>query len=283
MKKIFFLVLSILPIVFSCKHNAQLKINVLSYNIRCDNPYDSLNNWKYRKDFASEMIRFYEADIIGAQEVLKNQLDDILDALPGFSFIGVGRIDGREAGEYAPVFYNASRLSVKESGHFWLSKTPDIPGSKGWDAACERMVTWAIFKDKLTGKSFAFYNTHFDHVGDTAQRESAKMLQAYIEENAGGIPVILTGDFNVTPDSDAINTLLSGNLLHEAGESAEINYGPVWTFHDFGRVPMKNRLKIDYVFVNSPIRVKSYATLSEQKDSVYLSDHNPVFAKLIIQ
>ncbi|KAF5064270.1 hypothetical protein DSECCO2_285900 [anaerobic digester metagenome] len=170
-----------------------------------------------------------------------------------------------------------------ESGHFWLSETPEIPGSKGWDAACERIVTWAVFKDKQSGKSFAFYNTHFDHVGKTAQRESAIMLLAHIRENVKGIPVVLTGDFNVTPYSEAVSTLLSGDLLVEAGKISGINYGPAWTFHDFGRIPLKDRVKIDYLFVSPPIKVDSYASLSEQKDTVYLSDHNPVFAKLVLQ
>lgn len=283
MKKILFLVILALPLVYSCKNNELVRINVLSFNIRYDNPDDLLNNWKYRRDFTSEMIRFYGADIIGAQEVLKNQLDDLDNALPGFSYIGVGRLDGKEDGEFAPIFYNSGRFSVLESGHFWLSETPEIPGSKGWDAACERIVTWAVFKDKPSGKSFAFYNTHFDHVGETAQQESAIMLLAHIRENVKGIPVVLTGDFNVIPGSEAVNTLLSGDLLVEAGNISGINYGPSWTFHDFGRVPLKDRVKIDYMFVSQPIKVESYASISEQKDSVYLSDHNPVFAKLVLQ
>lgn len=283
MKKMLFPALLILSLVYSCKNAEQVKINVLSFNIRYDNPDDSLNNWKYRKEFASEMIRFYGADMIGAQEVLKNQLDDMVNALPGFSVIGVGRLDGKEDGEFSPVFYNSTRFSVVKSGHFWLSDTPDIPGSKGWDAACERIVTWAVFKENTSGRTFAFYNTHFDHVGDTAQRKSAGMLLAHIRENVNGIPVILTGDFNVTPDSEAVGTLLSENLLVEAGKISEINYGPEWTFHDFGRIPLKERVKIDYVFVSNAIQAESYATISEQKDSVYLSDHNPVFAKLFIQ
>ncbi|HPR26988.1 endonuclease/exonuclease/phosphatase family protein [Lentimicrobium sp.] len=283
MKKILFLVIFSLPLVYTCKNNEQVRINVLSFNIRYDNPDDSLNNWKYRRDFASEMIRFYGADIIGAQEVLKNQLDDLADALPGFSYIGVGRLDGKEDGEFAPIFYNSGRFSVLESGHFWLSETPEVPGSKGWDAACERIVTWAVFKDKSSGKSFALYNTHFDHVGETAQRESAIMLLAHIRENVKEIPVVLTGDLNVIPGSEAVSTLLSGDLLVEAGNISGINYGPLWTFHDFGRIPVKDRVKIDYMFVSQSVKVESYATLSEQKDSVYLSDHNPVFAKLVLQ
>ena len=283
MKKILFLVIFSLPLVYTCKNNEQVRINVLSFNIRYDNPDDSLNNWKYRRDFASEMIRFYGADIIGAQEVLKNQLDDLADALPGFSYIGVGRLDGKEDGEFAPIFYNSGRFSVLESGHFWLSETPEVPGSKGWDAACERIVTWAVFKDKSSGKSFALYNTHFDHVGETSQRESAIMLLAHIRENVKEIPVVLTGDLNVIPGSEAVSTLLSGDLLVEAGNISGINYGPLWTFHDFGRIPVKDRVKIDYMFVSQSVKVESYATLSEQKDSVYLSDHNPVFAKLVLQ
>ena len=271
-------------IVFTtaCDKPQQTAINVISFNIRYDNPWDSLDNWKYRKDYAAEMLRFYEADIIGAQEVLKNQLDDLLERLPGFNALGVGRGDGKEEGEFAPILFKKDKFIVLKNGHFWLSEQADIPGSMGWDAACERIVTWAIFEDITNGKQFAFYNTHFDHMGQNARRESAKLLKQHIFEHAGNISVIVTRDFNGNPDEEPIHIMHEDGRLLDAYHIAELNYGPEWTFHEFGKLPIIERVRIDYIFVSPDIKVKKYASLAEMKNELYLSDHNPVLIEVLL-
>ena len=125
--------------------NNDEKMNVMSYNIRYDNSGDKDNQWKFRRDFAADLVKFHEADVFGAQEVLNNQLNDLLDRLPEYAYVGVGREDGKTKGEYAPIFYRKDRFSVEKSGNFWLAEDINAIGKKGWDAACERVATWAIY------------------------------------------------------------------------------------------------------------------------------------------
>ncbi len=258
----------------------KITLNAMTFNIRYDNADDLQNNWQYRKDFASQMIRFYDVDIMGTQEVLKNQLDDLLQRLPDYKSLGVGREDGKEKGEYSAIFYKAKKYEVEKNGQFWLSQQPEEAGSKGWDAACERIVTWGIFKEKKTGLRFVFFNTHFDHVGVLARKESALLLKKRIIEIAGTLPVILTGDLNVPPLSEAVQTLLADGLLEDSRKIAKVVYGPSWSFHGFGRTPLSERKLIDYIFVTKGIKVSRNASVSESLDATFLSDHNPVFAEI---
>jgi len=284
-KNNFFLMAILFFMIFSgCCQSVPEGLNVMSFNIRYDNPEDSINNWKYRKDYDCSMIRFYDVDIMGNQEVLNNQLDDLLAGLPDYDYIGVGRDDGKTKGEYSSVLYKRDKFQVEKSGTFWLSETPDEVGSKGWDAVCRRVVTWGIFRDKLTGKRFAFFNTHFDHRGKIAREKSASLLKERISSITGNnLPVIVTGDFNVEESSNAIQTILSGKTLFLARHESPIVYGPSYSFHGFGKVPVTNRHIIDHVFVNKKVIVDRYGILSEKKDSVYLSDHNPVFVHVNIK
>ena len=258
----------------------KLALNVMTFNIRYDNADDLQNNWQYRKDFAARMIGFYNVDIVGTQEVLKNQLDDLLQRLPGYTSLGVGRIDGKEKGEYSAIFFQTQKFEVEKNGHFWLSQQPEAIGSVGWDAACERIVTWAVFKEKKTGLRFAFFNTHFDHIGVVARKESALLLKKRVTEIAGTLPVILTGDLNVTPDAEAVHTLLADGQLADSRKLSKLSYGPSWSFHDFGRTALAARRRIDYIFVGKGIKVNRYASICETLDSTFLSDHNPVFAEI---
>jgi endonuclease/exonuclease/phosphatase family metal-dependent hydrolase len=258
----------------------KLALNVMTFNIRYDNADDLQNNWQYRKDFAARMIGFYNVDIVGTQEVLKNQLDDLLQRLPGYTSLGVGRIDGKEKGEYSAIFFQTQKFEVEKNGHFWLSQQPESIGSVGWDAACERIVTWAVFKEKKTGLRFAFFNTHFDHIGVVARKESALLLKKRVTEIAGTLPVILTGDLNVTPDAEAVHTLLADGQLADSRKLSKLSYGPSWSFHDFGRTALAARRRIDYIFVGKGIKVNRYASICETLDSTFLSDHNPVFAEI---
>lgn len=258
----------------------KVALNVMTFNIRYDNADDLQNNWQYRKDFAAQMIGFYDVDILGTQEVLNNQLVDLLQRLPDYKSLGVGRIDGKEKGEYSAILFKAKKYEVEKNGHFWLSQQPESIGSVGWDAACERIVTWGVFKEKKTGLRFVFFNTHFDHVGVVARKESALLLKKRITEIAGTLPVILTGDLNVIPGAEAVQTLLADGQLSDSRKISKLVYGPSWSFQDFGRRPFADRRLIDYIFVSKGIKVNSYASISETLDSTFLSDHNPVFAKI---
>lgn len=277
----FFLIVSLF-FVSSLGMANPLNLNLMTFNIRYDNPEDSLNNWQFRKAFAANMIRFYEVDVLGAQEVLHNQLTDLLTALPEYSYAGVGRLDGKTAGEYSAIFYKKGKFDLEQSGNFWLSENPAAIGIKGWDAACERIVTWVILKEKITGKKFAFINTHFDHMGQVARRESAKLLLSKVEQIAQGLPLFVTGDFNATPQSEVIKILTdknSNNCLTDSRSVAPFIYGPNWTNHAFGRVPLERRGIIDYIFIKNKVSVHQHAVISEMLDSSYLSDHNPVLLK----
>jgi len=196
------LVLLVCLILHSCvsQNCARKTIRVLTFNIRVNVESDSLNAWPFRKDIAASMIRFHHADIVGVQEALIDQVRDLAERLPQYNWLGVGRDDGREAGEFMVIYYLEERFRVLKHGTFWLSEHPDIPGL-GWDAACNRIVTWSQFVDGTSGKTFYLFNTHFDHVGKIARAESARLLLKYIKEIAGNPHVIVTGDFNTTPNA----------------------------------------------------------------------------------
>ena len=255
-------------------------MNVMSFNIRCDKSSDQQNSWQYRKDFAAQMILFYDVDILGTQEVFKNQLEDLLERIPGYNFFGVGRTDGKDKGEHSAIFYKREKFDVEKSGNFWLSQEPEKIGSKGWDAACERMVTWAIFTEIKSGTKFVLFNTYFDHIGEVARKESAILLRKRMIEIAGALPIIATGDLNLPPNSEAVETLLKDDFLLDAKKAANFVYGPSWSFHDFGRIPIEYRQLIDYILVDKSVRVNKYACISETLNTTFLSDHNPVFAQI---
>jgi len=259
-----------------------LQLNLMTFNIRYDNPDDSLNNWKFRKGFVANMIRFYDVDVLGTQEVLHNQLTDLLTSLPAYAYAGVGRLDGKTAGEYSAIFYKKEKFELLKTGNFWLSETPEKAGVKGWDAACERIVTWVILKEKETGKKFAFINTHFDHMGKIARRESAKLLLSRVDLIAQGLPLFVSGDFNAAPQSEVIAMLSDKNTVNHLTDSRSVApfiYGPGWTNHAFGQVPMEKRRIIDYIFVKNNVSVERLAVIAEMLDNLYLSDHNPVLIK----
>ena len=176
-------------------------LNVMSWNIRYDNPRDGVNAWKNRKDWVAEIITTQKVDIVGLQEVLLRQLDDLKKRLPEMDVYGVGRDDGKSRGEFAPIFFPQERFDLLDKSTFWLSRTPDKVGSRDWDAAITRIASWVKLKDRNTGRVFYVINTHFDHRGEKARAESAALLAKQLREKFTEHPVILTGDFNTTPDS----------------------------------------------------------------------------------
>lgn len=254
-------------------------LRVMTFNIRYDEPRDGANAWPKRKQMVASMIRFYNADLVGVQEALKGQLDDLETLLPEYSWMGVGRADGKTSGEYSAIFYRNSRFKSLESSTFWLSETPNVP-STGWDAALPRIVTWARFKDLATGKTFFHFNTHFDHRGEKARTESARLLLNQISQTAQSLPVVVTGDFNFTESADGYQLLKSA--LKDGRYAAQHgHHGPTSTFNDFkALVPER---KIDYVFVKGNIRIVQHGVLSDTWDGRFPSDHFPVLAEIVIQ
>lgn len=260
----------------------KVQIEWATFNIRYDNPGDSLNNWKYRKDTVCKFILEKHLDIIGMQEVLHNQLEDLKAGLPNFAEVGVGRDDGKTAGEYAPLFYRADKFELLDSNTFWLSQYPDSVGFIGWDGACTRIATWAKLKDKATGKIFMAVNTHFDHVGVEARRQGALLIIQRIKEIVGNQPAVVTGDFNVNDQSEAYQTMTTNEfVLKDAYKMTDKKSGPAYTFHDYGRVPEAQREKIDFIFVTPQIKVlNTEIAQNPETKTGYLSDHNPHIALL---
>lgn len=270
--------------MFSCssvKDNPS-EITYATFNIRLDHSGDSLNNWKYRKDTVASFIHAQDLDIIGMQEVLHNQLEDLKARLPEYAEVGVGREDGKTKGEYAPIFFKKDRFEILDNNTFWLSQYPDSVGFIGWDGACTRIATWAKIKDKKNGKIFMAVNTHFDHVGTEARRKGALLIIEKIKEIVGDKPAILTGDFNVNELSEAYKTLTTNSfVLKDTHKEAENTSGVNYTYHDFGRLNPDSRDKIDFIFITPQIKVKnSYIPKEGTKSDKHLSDHNPVIVKL---
>lgn len=268
--------------IFSVTLSAQ-ELNVMTFNIRYNNPGDSLDAWPYRKDKVASQILFHEAHIVGIQEALHGQMEDLQQRLPRYRYAGVGRDDGKQKGEYSAIFYDTTRLKALQIQTFWLSETPTVAGSKSWDAAITRIVTWVKFRDRKTKKTFFAFNTHFDHIGQEARRESAKLLLQKIKEIAGAAPAVITGDFNAQPDDEPIRVIVNPSnplrLTDSKEMSATPHYGPGGTFNGF-----KNKERgdqpIDYIFLKGNWKVLKHATISETWEGRFASDHFAVFARL---
>jgi len=261
----------------------QETLNVMSFNIRYHNNYDSLNGWTYRKDKMCSQIHFHEVDILGVQEALHDQMEDLKRCLPDFTPIGVGREDGKEKGEYAAIFVNKNKFKVLRDGTFWLSETPDVAGSKSWDAALTRICSWAELESLQSHKKLYIFNTHFDHVGRVARAHSGHLIVHYIDSIAGKNPAILTGDLNSTPQEEAVKAILDSsnlcNMFDSKYLSAEPHYGPTGTFNAFGPHETSNE-PIDYIFVTHNFMVLKHATFSQSWQGRFSSDHFPVWARL---
>lgn len=253
-------------------------LKVMTYNIRLSLDADKENSWTNRKAEALALMNYYHPDFFGVQEALPQQMKDIKNGLKNYNSVGVGRDDGADKGEYSAIFFNTEKLVMLQSGTFWLSETPEKP-SKGWDAAYNRICTYALFKLIKGGKKFWAFNVHFDHVGNEARKNSAKLILEKIKNfNTKNYPVVLTGDFNLTEDSEPIK-MLSKNLNDAYFHSQSKPYGPKGTFQAFDiTVPPKDR--IDYIFVKD-FTVKKYRTINDRRENLlYPSDHFPVMAEI---
>ena len=259
-------------------------VRVMSFNIRYDEPRDGMNAWANRKRKVADVIRFHKADLVGVQEALLTQLRDLESLLPDLAWCGVGRSDGKEAGEYSAILFRRSRFRSVNCESFWLSETPEVAGSKGWDAALPRIVTWARLHDSATGKTFVHFNTHFDHMGERAREQSAALILKKAPQFAGKDPFVITGDLNVTEDTAAYKTLAAGanGLKIADARYASVNghFGGDSTWNGFKElVPGR---KIDFIFVRDGVRVLEHGILSDRWGELWASDHLPVIAEIVI-
>lgn len=255
-----------------------------SYNIRYQNGEDNQkgDGWAKRCPVVCDQLNFEHPDIFGAQEVLEPQLQDMLGRLDGYAYLGVGRDDGKQKGEYAVIFYDPKKLRLLNNGHFWLSPTPEKP-SLGWDAACIRICTWGEFEDLTTGLQFYFFNLHMDHVGTTARRESAKLVVERIRQMAGNnCPVVLTGDFNVDQNDEIYTIFTQSGLLQDSYEQTRLRFAENGTFNAYHQ-ERKTDSRIDHVFVSPLFQVERYGVLTNtywDEQRRLPSDHYPVFVRL---
>lgn len=253
----------------------QPPIQVLSYNIRYKNNNDGLDIWENRKARVTEFITASAPSFLGMQEVVHEQLQDLKQALPQYTALGVGREDGKEKGEYSPLFFQTQRFKLKAQGTFWLSESPDQV-SKGWDAALERICTWGYFKDKKTQKKIWVFNTHFDHKGAEARAMAVELLLEKIKAfNTKGEAVLLMGDLNLAADTAPIKKLQKhlGDVLENLSPQ-DPTYG---TFNGFGSNPQPTR-RIDYIFQQGMQVLSASHPQVKTAEGRWASDHHPVWA-----
>lgn len=267
--------LTSLILLFACAiaTNAQNDtVTVISFNIRYNNPDDGDNIWENRRDNAVIMVNMENPDFLCVQEAYYVQLSYLLNSLQKYSYIGLGRDDGKQGGEHMAILYRKDRFEVVAHGDFWLSETPDVC-SRGWDAVCHRIVTWGYFLDKQTGKHVYCFNTHLDHVGEVARRESVKLITQRIKEIVKDkkAPVFLTGDFNSDINSEIFDPLKK--VMKQARKDAPVtdNKG---TFNGWGSAP--NNIVIDHIFYKNA-KPMVFKTLNENKyGRALISDHYPI-------
>ncbi|MCP9612668.1 endonuclease/exonuclease/phosphatase family protein [Coprobacter tertius] len=252
-----------LCILFCCGILFAQEMTVATYNLRNANRGDSIagNGWGQRYPVIARLIQFQGFDIFGTQEGKYHQLQDLKNALPGYDYIGIGRDDGKKAGEHSAIFYRTDRFEVLDHGDFWLSTQTDKP-NKGWDAVLPRICSWGEFKDKKSGFRFLFFNLHMDHVGVIARSESAKLILQKIREHKPKLPAILTGDFNVDQNSDSYKVLNDSGIMKDSYEKADFIYATNGTFNDF-KTDAKTDERIDHIFLTPEFEVKKYGILTD--------------------
>lgn len=251
---------------------------VATFNIRC--PADRAPNaWTCRVDRVAGLIARHGFDLIGLQEATAGQIDDLLTQ--GWDVVGGGRDDGKRGGEASCVFFKVARFELRDTGTFWLSETPELPGSRSWNTACTRVCTWARLAERKTGKVFVHFNTHLDHLSEAARENGMALILKRMPQIAQGCPVILTGDMNDTPGSSSIRQATS--VLHDASAlSRTPHVGPLATFNGFkfGQAPTA---QIDYIFVSEGFEVLSHVTIDDSQNGLYPSDHFPVAADVVLE
>ncbi len=273
---------------FACKSQVREgRVTAMSFNVRYDNSEDAPHTWAKRKALIAQIIQENEVNVLGTQETLHHQLEDLKGLMPDFAVLGVGREDGKTEGEYSALWYKKERFELVNNGHFWLSEQPDSIGMKGWDAVCERIATWAILKDKETAKEFFVLNTHFDHVGMVARAKSVALIKNKVREYAGERPFIIMGDFNADPKDNVVLTMTDAiaktpakTPYYDSRLRAKMKKGSDWTFHDFGEIAEQERTRIDYIFVSKAWKVLLNENIRTDKGEIYASDHSAVLTIL---
>lgn len=254
------------------------RFRVMSFNARVDQASDADDAWAHRKGKAASVIRLHEPDLVGCQELLAYQLDDLRAALPGYEWVGKDRGSGDRPDEHVPIGYRPDRFALREHDTFWLSATPEAPGSVGWDGEHPRIATWARLEDVRTGAGLVHLNTHLDHRGERARRRGASLVAERLDAIAPDLPVVVTGDMNCTPGSDPYERLT--RRFDDARDVSEHpHHGPTDTFHGFSGAPGG---RIDYILVEG-LAVRQHATLVDRWDDRYPSDHFPVLAELAVE
>lgn len=255
-------------------------MKIMSFNLLCGG--GDRRDWKCRTEMVLDTIKRADPDTIGVQEAHYDWMQTLQKGLPGYDFVGVGRDDGKTKGEYSAVFYKKEKYNLVDSGSFWLSETPDKPGVKGWDAACVRVCSYAKLEEKETGKIFAHFNTHLDHVGHIAMQKGAELVTLKANEICGALPAFFTGDFNVTPDSDPYKTVIAAGFS-DARDVAAISDDSD-TFHMDVFRPEKRSEHcsiIDYCFVKGNVKVNTFKVLRDMyPGGLFPSDHFPVIAEV---
>lgn len=250
---------------------------VASYNIRLYNKGDVGNLWEDRAPYVGNLIRYHDFDVFGTQEGFANQLNDLLSALPAYTYYGKGRDDGGDKGEHSAIFFKKEKFTLLKSGDFWLSETPDKPG-KGWDATCcNRICSWVHLQDKKSKKKFYFFNVHFDHEGKIARVESSKLLLQKIKTIANGSPTILTGDFNAGRDTEPYKILATSGTVHDAYTMVKHPYENNTSFNAFNP-NFKGNSVIDHIFVTKQWNATKWGILTDTYFGKFPSDHFPVEA-----
>ncbi|MFI3314573.1 MAG: endonuclease/exonuclease/phosphatase family protein [Rikenellaceae bacterium] len=274
MKRLLVLFFMILGII-SCDTDND-KISVVSFNMRLATDADGDNAWEFRIMGVDQFLKDAAPDLLGVQEALPNQVKFLDDVMVNHTREGVGREDGEYEGEFSAIYYNTKRFVRLDGGTFWLSETPDKV-SYGWDAACKRIVTWVKLHDKKSNVDLYYLNTHLDHVGVEARRNSSKMILDKIASFEDDARVIVTGDFNATQNEEPITILLQSGQLLDSRSVASVVIGEDNTFHNFGK---SNTGIIDYIFVTPNIGVATNEIITSRYGGKYLSDHNPVMAEI---
>ena len=265
----------LLPLAVSAQ-KAPASIKVISYNIRNSNADDGSNSWIFRYPASAMMIDDQQPDVFGLQEAREDQMAYMKEYCEGYKAVGVGREDGRREGECMAIFYKTKNIALLKWGTFWLSETPDEV-SKGWDAACKRTATWAFLKDKRSGRRFMMVNTHIDHRGKLAQQNGVALVMEKIKElNKDGLPVVVTGDFNMEPDNPSL-LQMEADFLNTRKIAAQTD--DLGTFHDWGKVKTPER--IDYIWISGFSSCSEYKTVTKPyQNRTFVSDHYPIYAEI---
>jgi endonuclease/exonuclease/phosphatase family metal-dependent hydrolase len=298
-------ILILLVALFAISASAQ-ELNVASFNIKCGTSHGKgnvkgFNGWDDRKQYMFDLINYAAFDVLGAQEVRYGQLKDLADALPNYAYIGVGRDDGKTKGEFCPVFYRRDRLKLLDSGTFWLSETPE-KASKGWDGGYYRICSWGYFQDKVTKVKFYFLNTHIDNKGAVAKTKSVELILKFIEERGKEVSVIVTGDMNVTQNSEWYKQFVATGVLKDSFVAAKHRFAPSGTFATFTPTRYSTN-RIDHIFVSKDVVVERYGVFTlhywkatdeenyegkrfpvnaEKREVLLLSDHYPVQVNVLL-